>query len=62
MFIMGCPNMIVVEDHQPLMGVFADRVLCEIYKLKEKSLTYFSIACVNDIGILMLFLTIHFLW
>ena len=45
-FIMGCPNMIVVTEHQPLTGIFGDRDLCKIhnqclFKLKEKCLRYF---------------------
>ena len=45
-FIMGCTNIIVVTDHQPLMRVFGDRDLSKIqnpclFKLKEKSLRYF---------------------
>ena len=45
-FIMGCTNVIVVTDHQPLMGIFGDRDLSKIqnpclFKLKEKPLRYF---------------------
>ena len=45
MFIMGCPNLIVVTDHAPLQGIFGDRDLSKItntrlFKLKEKTLQY----------------------
>ena len=45
-FIMGCTNVMVVTDHQPLMGIFGDRDLSKIqnprlFKLKEKPLRYF---------------------
>ena len=42
---MGCPNIIVVTDHEPLKGLFGDRDLCQtqnprLFCLKEKSLRY----------------------
>lgn len=45
MFILGCPNVIVVTDHEPLKGLFGDRDLSKIhnprlFRLKEKSLRY----------------------
>ena len=45
---MGCTNVIAVTDHQPLIGIFGDRDLSKIqnprlFKLKEKSLSYFFI-------------------
>ena len=45
-FITGCTNVIVVTDHQPLMGIFGDKDLSKIqnpclFKLKEKSLRHF---------------------
>ena len=49
LFIIGCPNVIVVTDHQPLTGIFGDRDLGKInnprlFRLKEKCLRYrFSI-------------------
>ena len=30
LFIMGCPNLIVVTDHEPLKGLFGDRDLSKI--------------------------------
>ena len=44
-FVMGCPNLIVVTDHEPLKGLFGDRDLSEIlnpriFRLKEKTLRY----------------------
>ena len=48
-FIMGCPQMILVTDHQQLRGVFGDRDLSKVnnprlFRLKEKCLKYsFSI-------------------
>ena len=49
MFVMGCPNLVVVTDHAPLLGIFGDRDLSKItnprlFKLKEKTMMYrFSI-------------------
>ena len=45
LFVMGCPNLIVVTDHEPLKGLFGDRDLSKIsnpwlFKLKEKTLRY----------------------
>ena len=45
MFVMGCPNHIVVTDHEPLKGLFGDRDLSKIpnhqlFRLKEKTLRY----------------------
>ena len=45
MFILGCPNVIAVTDHEPLKGLFGDRDLSKIHNprlfwLKEKSLRY----------------------
>ena len=45
LFIIGCPNVIVVTDHQPLTGIFGDRDLSKInnphlFRLKEKCLRY----------------------
>ena len=44
-FIMGCPQMITVTDHQPLTGIFGDRDLSKVhnpclFRLKEKWLRY----------------------
>ena len=44
-FVMGCPNLIVVTDHEPLKGLFRDRDLSKIqnprlFRLKEKTLRY----------------------
>ena len=44
-FVMGCPNIIVVTDHEPLKGLFGDRDLSKIqnprlFRLKEKTLRY----------------------
>lgn len=43
---MGCSDVIVMTDHQPLMGIFGDRDISKIYnphflQLTEKSLRYF---------------------
>ena len=45
MFILGCPNVIVVTDHEPLKGLFGDRDLSKVhnprlFRLKEKTLRY----------------------
>ena len=42
-FVMGCPQMIVVTDHQPLKGIFGDKDLSKVHnprllRLKEKCL------------------------
>lgn len=44
-FTMGCSNIVVVTDYQPLTGIFEDRDLSKIhnpclFKLKEKLLRY----------------------
>ena len=44
-FIMGCPNVIVVTDPQPPTGIFGDRDFSKVYnpslfRLKEKCLRY----------------------
>ena len=49
MFVTGCPNLLVVTDHAPLLGILGDRELSKItnprlFKLKEKTLMFrFSI-------------------
>ena len=49
MYVVGCPNLLVVTDHAPLLGIFGNRDLSKIsnprlFKLKEKTLPYrFSI-------------------
>ena len=45
MFVMGCPNCIVVTDHKPLKGLLEDRDPSKIptprlFRLKEKTLRY----------------------
>ena len=45
MFVMGCPNLLVVTDHAPLLGIFGDRDLSKItnprlFKLKEKTMMF----------------------
>ena len=45
MFVLGCPNVMVVTDHEPLKGLFGDRDLSKIhnprlFRLKEKTLRY----------------------
>ena len=45
MFLLGCPDVIVVTDHEPLKGLFGDRDLSKIhnprlFRLKEKTLRY----------------------
>ena len=45
-FIMGCPNLIEVTDHQSLTGIFGNRDHSKIhnpylFKLEEKSLRYY---------------------
>ena len=45
MFVMGCPNLIVVVDHKPLVKLFSDQMLEKIknprlFSLKEKSLMF----------------------
>ena len=44
-FVMGCPKVIVVTDHQPITGIFGDRDLSKVhnpclFRLKEKYLRY----------------------
>ena len=44
-FVMGCPNLIVVTDHESLKELFGDRDLSKIqnlrlFRLKEKTLRY----------------------
>ena len=44
-FILGCPNLVVVTDHKPLLGFFNNRDLHSIHnprvaKLKEKTFRY----------------------
>ena len=49
-FILGCPDLTVVTDHKPLLGILNDRCLADIQnrrlvRLKEKTLDYrFTIA------------------
>lgn len=45
MFIMGCPNLVVVTDHAPLLGIFGNRELSKVtnprlFKIKEKTLLF----------------------
>ena len=44
MFVMGCPNLLVVADHEPLKGLLGDRDLGDttprLFRLKEKTLRY----------------------
>ncbi|XP_064100950.1 uncharacterized protein K02A2.6-like [Macrobrachium nipponense] len=45
LFLLGCPNIILVTDHRPLVKVFCDRELKDIanprlLRLKEKTLQY----------------------
>ena len=45
MFVLGCPNLIVVVDHKPLVKLFSDQMLEKIrnprlFSLKEKSLMF----------------------
>ena len=45
MFVSGCPNLIVVTDHEPLLGILGDRSLSDIpnprlFKIKQKTLRY----------------------
>ena len=44
-FVMSCPNLLVVTDHKPLKGLFGDRDVSKIsnpplFRLKEKTLKY----------------------
>ena len=44
-FIMGCPNLIVATDHQPLVSILNDKDLSKImnprlFRIKEKTLRY----------------------
>lgn len=43
LFLLGCPNLMVVTDHRPLVGLFKNRSLAEVinprlFRLKEKTL------------------------
>ena len=45
MFVIGCPNLILVVDHKPLVKIFTDKLLEKIsnprlFNLKEKTLMY----------------------
>lgn len=45
LFLLGCPNLVVVTDHRPLVGLFRDRSLADVlnprlFRLKEKTLQY----------------------
>ena len=45
MFILGCPDLLVTVDHQPLVKIFSDQVLENIknprlFTFKERSLMY----------------------
>ena len=45
-FTQGCPNLIVVTDHKPLVKIFSDRTLDEIsntrlFRLKQRSLLWY---------------------
>ena len=45
MYVIGCPNLLVVTDHAPLLGIFGNRDLNKIsnprlFKLKEKILPF----------------------
>ena len=45
MFVLGCQDLIVITDHEPLVSIFNNRDLCtitnpRILKLKEKTLQY----------------------
>ena len=45
LFLLGCPNLIVVTDHRPLVGLFKDKALGDIvnprlFRLKEKTLQF----------------------
>ena len=45
LFLLGCPNLILVTDHRPLVKLLGDRALNEVanprlFRLKEKTLQY----------------------
>ena len=45
LFLLGCPNLLIVTDHRPLVGLLKDRALGDItnprlFRLKEKTLQY----------------------
>ena len=45
LLLLGCPNLVVVTDHRPLVKLFSDRALKDIvnprlFRLKEKTLQY----------------------
>ena len=45
LFLIGCPNLLGVMEHQPLVGLYKDRSLAEVINrsqlfLKEKMLPY----------------------
>ena len=45
LFVLGCPELIIVTDHEPLKGILGDRDLSKItnprlFKIKEKTLRY----------------------
>lgn len=45
LFLLGCPNLFIVTDHRPLVGLFKDRALGDItnphlFRLKEKTLQF----------------------
>jgi len=45
MFVLGCPNLIVVSDHRPLLAILNDRSLegipnPRLFRLKERTLRY----------------------
>ena len=44
-FLLGCPNLVLITDHRPLVKLFGDRELKDIvnprlFALKEKTLLY----------------------
>lgn len=45
LFLLGCPNLLLVTDHRPLVGLLGDRALKDIsnprlFRLKEKTLQF----------------------
>ena len=45
MFVMGCKDLVIITDHEPLVGILGDRALADITNpcltmLKEKTLRY----------------------
>ena len=45
LFLLGCPNLVLITDHRPLVKLFGDRELKDIvnprlFALKEKTLLY----------------------